>query len=889
LRWLMRLFRKRKLDNQLDAELRFHIEQRTADLVAAGIEPAEARRRTMIEFGGVERAKEECRETRGSYFLETFLLDLRYALRTLRKSPAFAVVAILTLALGIAMNTAIFSLVDAFLLTPPSVAHPERVAVITDYYAHNGGWYFDRISPLDYLAFRSRLQAFSGLTAAAPSQLANLNIADTPQRVTMMAVRPNFFAVLGVHPRLGRAFVPSEDQPGHGRVALLSSKLWRTQFGNDPKILGRRIEINGRSYTVVGIMPHGFSAPRATAQIWIPLVFGPQQLTAEARASRFLTLFGRLRPGAHVAEASTQVNAVMAELASRYEPDRQWRAYTTPLVSFASRQNSSSQALELLMMAVGLVLMIACANVAGLLLARAGARRHELALRAALGAGRGRLLRQLLAESLLLALAGGTLGLALAGGGIRLLNIILKPGPGSTPVLDFRVVLFAAAVSGVTVLLFGLAPAWQAADADPQSALRAGGRGATGARGHARLRRWLIGGEVALAVVLLAAAGILIRSVAAELSPAQFGFNPQQLTTVYTELPQSFRHGAVAWADGVNAIATRLRHLPGVAAAGCARSLPLMGSGATSVSTEPGIKSSGETHGAAFYPVSPGYLAAMQIPLLRGRDITGSDVAAAPPVVLVDRVFVRRYFHGQNPVGRFVYVHFFDYLNRRGRLVNSALHPRRVEVVGVTGRVQRILGIPQDEPAMYVPLAQWPSRGITAVVRAAAPPAAPEIGRAIWSAAGQLAVVGQVTTMRQLIDENSRGDKLVAGLMSIFAAMALLLALIGIYGVIAYLAGQRASEISVRLALGARPSQITAMILREAAAFGGAGWLVGMALAAQLPRLFAALFDGTNIPAIARASWPAAALIVPLAVLAAAWWPASRAARLDPVQCLRRE
>ncbi len=886
MRSLNSLFRKRKRESQLDSELRFHIEQRTADLVAYGVDPAEAHRRAMIEFGGVESVKEECRETRATYLLESVLRDARFAFRTLRKSPGFASVAVLTLALGIALNTAIFSLADAFLLTPPPVTHPGHVVVITDYYAHNGGWFFDRVSPLDYLSFRRQLRCFSGLTAAASSRPADLSLNGAPQRVTVMPVRANFFAVLGVTPILGRTFDAADDRPGQASVALISSGLWRTRFSSDRKILGSRLDINSSLYTVIGVLPRGFEAPGATAKVWVPLVFGPRQLAPEARANRSLTLFGRMRPGVSVAQARVQVNAAMAELAKAYKPDREWRAYTTPIATFASLQNESEQILELLLMAVGLVLLIACANVAGLLLARSATRRHEFALRAALGASRTRLLRESLAESLILAFAGGALGLALAAGGIRLLTAILgsASGPGPTPSLDFHVALFAVGVSALSVLLFGLAPAWQAASADPQSALRSGERGAVGGHVRARLRRWLIGGEVALAVVLLAAAGVLIRSAIAELSPSQFGFNPLHLTTVYTVLPKSSRRGTTAWAAGANAVAARLRELPGVAAAGCAEALPLINSGAAGVRI--GANGGG---GAVFYPISPGYLSAMQIPLLRGRDFTAGDTPAAQEVAIVDKLFVREYLRGQNPVGSTFYVTYFDYLNQSGHMVNAALHPLRVEVVGVVGSAQRFLGYTSTEPALYVPLAQWPSRGFTAVIRAVTPPSEREVGRAIWSAAGKLSVVGRVTTMQQLIAENAKGDKLTAGLMSLFAAVALILALAGIYGVTAYLVSQRSGEISVRLALGARPRQITAMILREAAVFSGAGWLAGMALAAFLPKLFGALFAGTEISAVARAAWPVATFVVPLAVLGAAWLPANRAARVDPVVALRQE
>ncbi len=898
-RWWSRIAhwpRRRVQDTALADEIAAHLALEAEALEAEGLSPADARAAAHRAFGNATLALEDSRAEWRWRWADELGHDLRLAWRSMAHSRGFAAAAILTLALGIAATATMFSLVDALLLRPVPVAQPQRVVILSEYYAHNGGYYFGGDSALDALAFR-RVQAFSALTAAAYPTAADLDGSGGPQPVSVQAVQPNFFSVLGVRAALGRIFTPAAGADAGGpprhHVAVLSHGLWRRRFDASSAILGRQIILNQQPYTVIGVMPRRFLVPRANAQIWVPRAFGPASLTASARGDRAWTIFACLRPQVTLRQAQAQLTAVMAGLAQRHRADHEWRVMLHPLETFTNQEQHNGPVLVMLMAAAGWLLLLACANIAGLLLARAAARRHELALRAALGAGRLRLLRQLLAECALLAAGGGALGLATSAWTARLFAAQLHAigAKMQPPQLDWRVALFTLAVAAFTVVLFGLAPAWQASRADPQAALQADARGAVG--GRARLRRGLVAGQVALAIVLLAAAGLTIGVVVLELAPAGFGFNPRRLTVALLTLPRqsTAARGGIgprnpaAWAADANAIAARLRHLPGVTAAATARSLPLTGAGATGVRLRPG----GASSGAAFYPVSPGYFATLQIPLLRGRDFTSADTAATPAVAIVDRRFLRQYFHGRDPVGRIVLVGYFDYLNNRGQLVNAGVHPRAVAIVGVVGSVQRFLGYAQAEPAMYFPLAQWPTRHPIAILRSAgAPPGPKAIGRAVWSAAGSKTIVGDMSSMHHLLGENAGAVRLLAGLLVIFAILALVLAAVGIYGVMAYLARRRTAEIGVRLALGAPRRSISAMMLREAAMFTGLGWLAGLGLAALLPRALSAVFGAGYMPTYAEAVWPAAVLI-PLAALLAAYLPARRAAGLDPAQCLRRE
>ena len=931
--------RRRARDAALAEEIAAHLELEAQALEAEGLSPGEARAAARRAFGNSALALEDSRAAWRWRWVDDLARDLRLAWRALAHNRGFAAAAVVTLALGIAALATMFSLVDAWELRPLPVAQPQRVAILSEYYARNGGYFFCAVSPLDYLALRRRIPALSAQTAAAGISPADLGPGDGLTPVQVQAVAPNFFSVLGVSAQLGRTFfrpaarstvrsatqaitaqtaaalhaaaaatgpsaaalpsaalatgAPATATPVRRHVAVISASLWRGRFAARRSVLGRQILLNHQPYTVIGVMPRGFFVPRAYAQIWIPLAFGPAQLASSARGDRSLTVYARLRSGATFRQARAQLAMVMAGLSRRYRADHEWRVAVHPLNAFITDEGNNAPVYTLLMAAAGLLMLLACANVAGLLLARAAARRHELALRTALGAGRFRLLRQLLAESALLAAAAAVLGLAISWWTVRLFASEMNTlAHGNRPALqlDWRVAVFALAAAAVTAILFGLVPAWQASHADPQPALQSDARGSVG--GRARLRRCLVAAEVALTIVLLATAAMFLTSVEGQLSPAGFGFNPRRLTVASVRLRRpgpgaapSAPGDSSAWAAAANAIAARLRHLPGVTAAATADALPLNGSGATSVTLAPG----GASHGAALYPVSPGYFATLQIPLLRGRDFTAADTAAAPAVAIVDRGFVRQYLRGRNAVGRTVVVGYFDYLNTRGRLVNASVHPRPVTIVGVVGPVQRFLGDTSHEPAMYFPLAQWPTAHSYAIVRSTGPrPTAAEMDHAIRAAAGPRGVVGGVSSMNKIIAESAAGDWLIAGLVAVFAVLALVLAAVGIYGVMAYAARRRTAEIGVRLALGARRRAIAAMILREAAIFTGVGWLIGLGLAALLPRMLAAVFGAGHFPTYAQSVWPAAVLI-PLAALAAAYLPARRAARLDPAHCLRHE
>ncbi|MGH9507020.1 MAG: FtsX-like permease family protein, partial [Terriglobales bacterium] len=644
----------------------------------------------------------------------------------------------------------------------------------------------------------------------------------------------------------------------------------------------------------IGVMPARFILRAAPTDLWTRLDLRKEELAPNAASERLLAVLARLRPGTTVAQAQAEVAAVGARLARRRPADRGWLETAAPLGEFRARGvGDPGPTVVLFSLIAAAVLLIACANVGGLLLARAGARRQELAIRAALGAGRVRLLRFLLAECVWLAAGGLSLGLLLSAWGLGLFHMGLSSNPNLAGIqlhLDPAIWAFAAAVSTLAVLLFGLWPAWQAARADPHRGLGSAGGGAPA---RARGRRATVAVEIGLAVFLLAAVGLLLQTIGAEFAHS-YGLNPRGLVCVGATLPaaKSSPAATVSQAAFVTRATANLRRMPGVVSAAVSDQLPVVGAvgGGFSVGVPEPPAQRGE---ATEFAVSPGYLATMGIPLLRGRAFTAADRIGSPPVALVNAAFVRSYFPHRDPIGQAVVVYGGYAVTLSDNSAQRAHSRRRLKIVGVVGNVQAHFGQKAPDPQIYWPLLQQPQRDLILEWRqrpdAAVPPGA--VVRAIWDASSEKTVVGKVMSMDAVVKMWGAGAAEFFGeAMALFAALAAILAAAGIYGVVAYLAGQRRREIGIRIALGARRRDVTAMILGEAAAFGGVGWLAGLAAACALPRLIPALLSGISYSfSVSAAVLSLAGLLIAAVALAASWVPARRAASADPNQALHWE
>jgi len=640
--WLLTTFRRTRAESEMDAELRFHIEAYAEDLVCSGVSRQEALRRARIEFGGIERVKEEGREARGGRFIETLLQDLRYGARMLRKNPGFTVVAVLTLALGIGANTAIFSLVDGILLRPLPLAAPQNLVSITGTYPKGA-----------FVALRE--QAHS-LDAAAYFEGHEFNLTGRgdPLRLSGVLVSAEFFSVLGARPELGRPFYPGEDQAGDDNYVILSHALWQQHFNRDRSILGHAIDLEGVSRQVVGVMPADFNFPSAKTQVWIPLHNDPRD-TVAYWAGDFMPIIGRLRPGSTTAQARAEIRMFQSRVFKLFPwpMPADWNADISVVALHKGMVADVRGRLFLLLGAVSLILLIACVNVANLTLSRAATREKEIALRTAMGAERGRVIRQLLTESVLLAFLGGTLGIVFAAEGLQLLKAAL---PADTPRLsdahiDWRVLAFTAGLAILTGLLFGLAPALHSSRAALAESLKSASRGASASVSQ-NLRSGLAIAEVALAVLLVIAAGLLIRSFVA-LSYVDPGFRPERILTARVTPNQEFCGDPARCISFYHQLLDRLEAVPGVHSAAFVNTLPLGGRVAKrSLEIENEPVSPGEVMPLFWMNVvTPDYLRVMSIAVLGGRGFTSADNSGDPPVALVSASTARRFWPGRSPIG----------------------------------------------------------------------------------------------------------------------------------------------------------------------------------------------------------------------------------------------
>ena len=881
--WWGRLLRREKMEEQLDKELQFHLEQHTKELIARGFSPEEAKRRARMSIGGAEQVKEECRDARGTRWLEDFWQDLRYAARMLRTRPGFAAVAIVTLALGIGASTVMFTVVNGVLLRPLPYPEPDKLIAV---HAHTETWNSQlfgeqNLSYPDFVDFKRESHFL--LMAGSLFNDGTLSGSGDPEHVDFQEISANLFSVLRVNPVQGRVFLPEEDRPGAAPVAILSYNFWQRHFAGKPEALGASVILDGKLYTVVGITPAGFRLRDNEPDLLTPLGQDTARFL-QSRGPHPVGVVARLVPGATLAQAQDELSAIGRHLAEQYKDTNAERTFKA--AQLRANVGGVGSTLWLLLGAVGLVLLIACTNVASLLLARAVSRERELAIRAALGAGRGRLVRQCLTESAMLGIFGGALGVCVAALGIQ---PFVAFWPGTLPraeevQLDWRVLLFALSVSLLSGVLFGLAPAFRAPSHELEQVLRAGGRSLVGS--SRRLHSTFVISELALAVVLLVAAGMLGRTLL-HLSSLDPGVNIRNVLVSRMSLSpgvlSDLGRTRAAWQD----VLERAKRVPGVRSVAIVDTFP-MREGDNTIGYWPtsDVPPEKERPLTLATSVSPEYFNVMGIPLRQGRFFADQDRMGGEPVIVIDEVLAQQAFGGgQNALGKRLWMPDMGY----GPFV----------VVGVVGHV-RHWGLAGDDQAQiraqfYYPFAQLPdnyvrrwSELMSIAVRTEVAPLSEveSLRKGLRGAAGDQ-VLYEVRTMEQLASESLGLQRFLLLLFGIFAGLALVLACIGIYGVLAYLTGQRVPEIGIRMALGARPGAVIWLVLRQSLGMIVIGVALGAGVALAAARALHMLVTGMQPVEIASFALTIPILVV--AALFASFLPARRASRVDPVIALRQE
>jgi len=860
-------------------ELQSHIEMQAEDNLRAGMPPEEARRQARLKFGGLDSVKESYRDQRGLPWLETTFADLRYAARGLRKSPAFTTVAVLTLAIGIGANTAIFSLVNQLLLHPPGIDHPERVVgVRTRYLKIN--LEFNGSSSSNLPDLRSSTNVFE---RAAISQRADLNYADgpAPERLRGAMVSAEWFDVFGAKPLIGRVFTAQEDQPNLNRVAVLSYGSWKRVFGADPNVIGRVVQLNQTPYQIVGIMRADFELPWNT-DVWTPIGLEPQLYSPQNRFNESFFLAARLKPGVSFDQGQAWMQVLTDRVYNSGTPgaaiakNGNWSISLVHFTDDSAGDNKS--AVVLLLGAVALVLLIACSNIAGLMVARTSVRARELAVRVALGASRSRLLRQMLSESLLLAITGGAIGLVFAAGAVRLVLHLAPENAvaGLNSSLDVYVMLFCAGATIASAVLFGVTPAWQVSRADLQGSIKMEGRTNTSDSGRQRLRSLLVVGETALALALLMAAGLFLRSFL-RLQTVNPGFNPKGVMTAMYRLPLAQYAGGRDQANFNRALLANLRAGSGVIATGLGYPAPFSGdneAGSFQIEGQVLAPDDPGPHGNRRF-ISPGYMEALGIPLKRGRYFTDQDRIDAERVTIIDEDLARQYWPTEDPLGK--------------RIRMGGNGAPWLTVVGIVGHVMdSSLASDSGKGVYYFSLFQRSIPGATIVVKTSGDPnlMTGVIQDAVRTADPHQAV-HTFGTMDYYISRSLDTRRFGMRLLGFFGVVALFLAALGLYGVISYSVAQRTREIGIRMALGAEHRSVLALVVGQGFRLAAAGVAIGIAGAALMGRYFESqLFQVRSSDPLTIFATAGALLG---AGLLASYLPARRAVRVDPAVTLRTD
>jgi putative ABC transport system permease protein len=872
---LRALFRKQEAEQEMDEELRGYLDAAVKEKMRSGLSYEQALRAARVEMGSMDAVKEEIRTAGWESTLETLWQDLRYGFRVLRKNPGFTAVAVITLALGIGANTAIFSVVYAVLLRPLPYEEPGRLVMVWTTEGDSTGT-FPASGP-DYLDWKSQNHVFEGL-AAGTEAAGNLTGAGEPLHLQGFEASRDIFEVLGVQPLIGRGFLPGEDQAGRNHVVVLSYGLWQRGFGGDPTLLGKTITLDGEAHTVVGIMPASFQFPNIwgwNAEFWKPLSFMKPEWR-HFRGAHFAWTIGRLKPGVELSAARTEMEIISRRLAQQYPASNQGIGVRlVRLHDYVVREVRSQ--LLLLLAAVGFILLIACANLANLLLAQGGRRWREIAVRLAVGASRGRLIRQLLAESALLSLLGGVAGMLLA---VAMKDLLLTVAPadyfpGITPVVvDTRALGFNLSVSLLTAFLFGLAPALVASRVDVNQGLKDNARAPSISQG--RLRSSLIVGEVAASLVLLVGAGLTIRSLI-RLLGVDAGFNPHNVLTLQVALPESRYSDAQHITRFYSGVLERLRALPGVDSAGTTSELPIEGGSNSTVAIEGQPLPSSDNEGPLVETciVTPGYFRALRIPLLRGRDFDERDTTGKQLVAVINEAMARRFWPNQDPIGK--------------RFSWDKNPPIWIEVVGVVGDA-RVFSLDSPPiPEAYSPLsAQFPFNSMVIALRTGKDPLpySAAITRTIHDIDKDLPV-SQVRTMQQIVRRGAATQRLIAFLLGLLAALALVMAAVGIYGVISNAVSQRTHEIGIRMALGAGREDVLRWVLIQGMRLALLGIGIGLVAALAVTRLMRNLLYEIH-PNDPATLVTVSVLLAAVAVIAI-FIPARRATKVDPTVALRYE
>ena len=891
--WFKQIFSRRRLYNDLSEEIRAHLEEKIEELVASGMPRKEATAAARREFGNVTLMEEDSRNVWRWPSIENFLIDVRYGLRMLRKNPGFTAVAVLTLALGIGANTAVFGVMNAVLLRPLPFKQPSRLVMLIEGIPKLG---FPKMgfSAPDFAVFERAQKSFESV-GAYQNKYFNISGEREPERLMAARISSSVFPMLGAEPMLGRTFTIGEDVPGQN-VVILSYGLWQRRFGADPGIIGRNLQLNRQPYTVIGVMPKAFNfplrGPQASepAELWVPMAFTATEL--EGWGTNYMNgVLARLRPGLAFEQASAEAESLSRSIGSNYPPELtkafQGAELKVSINSYHEEVVKSVRTLLLILMAaVVLVLLIACANVATLLVSRAASRQKEVALRITLGATRVRLLRQMLTESLLLALIGGSLGLAFA---LWVKTLLLSLVPESVPLprdipIGGSVIVFVLAASFLTTVLFGLVPAFQVSAMALHGSLQEGGRSGTPGRLRHRLQGFFVTVEFALALVLLIGSGLLIRSFA-KLLQTDPGFRPDHVLTLKIPIPSERYTQAPKVRQFYEQLLDRAGNIPGVKAVGLTSDLPLNGCGTIAIQIEGGRNAGGETPQAICQTWQVGnYFQTLGIPLLKGRSFTLEDRIDGQPVAIVSETAGRQFWPGQDPIGK---------------RIRWGVYTPWQTIVGIVGDVN-------DEPLgqpvqmhVYRPYLQMADlffedsrfgevRSMNLTVRSQTDPASltsAVIGQ-IHSLDPDLAVA-HIRTMAQVISSSVAGPRFNALLLGVFAGVALFLAAIGIYGVMAYAVTQQTHELGIRLALGAQPRNVLHLVLRRGVRLAGVGATFGVAAALALTRLMAGLLY--DVSATDPVTFSCVVILLLAIALLACYVPARRAMRVDPMVALRYE
>lgn len=869
------LYRSRA-DAELQRELEIHVHELTRQAIAEGMTEAEARARALREFGEIARTKEECRDARGVSRIQDFAQDLRYGMRVLQKSPGFSVIAVLTLALGIGANAAIFSIVDAVLLGSLPYSDPGELVLMFNAPLKRPDA-LSGISYRDFIEYRNQNRAFTYIAGNTFHDL-TLTGAGEPSIVNTAAVTPEIFALLDARPLVGRALLPKDGKQGAPAVAVVSESLWRSRFGSNPALVGQSIVLDMRSFTVVGILPASFRYPDGAPRqdVWISVLqdplFGP---LASQPGVRLLGVIGRLKPGISLAKAQTEVDTLSARLAKEFYEDSELTIRIKPYRETVV--GNVRLALLILLGAVGLLLLMACVNIANLLLSKATSRRREIAVRMALGASRGRLIQQLLTESFLLALLGGLAGVLLACAAVWTSQPFLPSELTQISSIHVRgpVLVFALSLSVAAALMFGIAPALLATPSNLEKDIREGGERTGQYRGK-HLRIFLSIAEISLATVLLIGGGLLIRSFALVTS-VNPGFDPQNLTEGEVSLPQFQYSTPQQWTAFADELLARVHAHPGLQDSAIAAPLPIDRQGQAtfefSIVGNPPLPR-GKSTVADYSTVSPDYFRVMRIPLLRGRFFSQQDSPSNPKVAIISETLARRYFPNQNPLGRQM---------RFGFPPNGNVSR---EIVGVVGDVRDVALSQKPGPIMYVPFAQAPLYGAEVVVRSSLSTAsvAASIRQEVHSIDKDLPVT-DIESFRDTLGQSISRERFRTFLLASFSALALVLAAVGLFGVLSYSVAQRRQEIGVRIALGAQPRDVLRLILGYGAKLALLGLGIGFFLAFLLTRLLASELYGVS--ATDSLTFGAVAVILFGVSVLACYIPARRALRVDPAVALR--